>query len=734
MPRGWLIAGGIVLTLVVALALCEAAGWPFLVDPLQHALTKVLDRRFVASSDAGGQERVRIGLLGSVRVKAPSIEIGAPAWSQAPHMILAKNAALKLGYLDLWRAYRGGPLRIAELRADTLDAQIERLEDGRASWQFGTPKPADPNKPTRLPSFGDFRIGDGRLLFRDAILQADLDARFSLTERDPSAGSPREPASGVASIRIGTDPGEGASGPSRAGADASPSASASSAASAAGSNAGPTGAARDTGGSGLTLQASGQYRKLPLRIDLRTSGVLDLAGPDADKITQPVVLNATIGRARVRFDGAASDALHLTGLRGRFSVEGPSLAAVGDPLGVTLPTTGPFRTAGFLAKDGDLWKAVFDEATVGTSKLSGAFTFDRGQAVPLLSGRLNGSRLVLADLGPAIGAPVKAPAAAAAASAATTSTAKPQRVLPDRRFDLPSLRAMNANVLIDIAYLDLGTSLLEPLKPLRTHLRLLDGVLALDDVDARTAEGRLTGALRLDGRQSQALWNADLRLLGVRLEHWLHQSRGGGAPPYIAGLMDAAVQVSGAGRSTADILGSLGGSLRFHLRNASVSHLAIEAAGIDPAQAIGVLFRGDDALKIDCNVIDLGVEKGVARPKIFVLDTRDSVVWIDGTVSLQNEALDLRAIVSPKDFSPFTLRTPIHVKGTFSSPSVSLEKGKVGAKVGAAALLSLLNPLAAVIPFIDPGAKEDAKREAAQCAALAQRSKVSVAPPTAKKP
>jgi hypothetical protein len=34
-------------------------------------------------------------------------------------------------------------------------------------------------------------------------------------------------------------------------------------------------------------------------------------------------------------------------------------------------------------------------------------------------------------------------------------------VLPDRRFDLPSLRAMEANVLIDVAYLDLGTALLE---------------------------------------------------------------------------------------------------------------------------------------------------------------------------------------------------------------------------------------------------------------------------------
>jgi len=155
-----------------------------------------------------------------------------------------------------------------------------------------------------------------------------------------------------------------------------------------------------------------------------------------------------------------------------------------------------------------------------------------------------------------------------------------------------------------------------------------------------------------------------------------------------------------------------------HLRDAAVSHVAVEAGGIDVAQALGVLVKGDDALPVLCNVADLDIEQGVATPKVFVVNTRDSTIWIDGTVSLRDETLDLRAVVSPKDFSPMSLRTPIHVKGTFAQPRVSLELGKLAGKAGAAGLLALLNPLAALIPFVDPGAQQQAKENDAECANL----------------
>ncbi len=392
------------------------------------------------------------------------------------------------------------------------------------------------------------------------------------------------------------------------------------------------------------------------------------------------------------------------------------------------PTTPPFRTHGFLDKSGEVWKAVFADATIGSSQLNGAFTFDRSQAVPLLAGRLEGTQLLLGDLGPAVGAapPRNEPGEAARAKPAT---AKSGKVLPDRRFDLPSLRRMNANVLIDIASVDLGTSLLEPLQPLRTHLQLNDGVLTLGNLEARTAEGRLEGNLRLDGRQPKAIWTTDLRLLSVQLQRWIHQDRGKGEPPYIAGLLDTQVKVRGTGRSTAEILASLDGTLRLHVRDGRVSHLGVEVAGIDVAHALGILIKGDKPLPISCNVADLKIASGVARPNIFVIDTSVSTIWINGDVSLAQETLDLTAFVSPKGFSPFTVRSPIHVKGTFAKPAVSLDASDVGARVGAAALLALLNPLAAVIPFIDPGAKADAHHQASECAAVAQRVSGKLAQP-----
>jgi len=301
-------------------------------------------------------------------------------------------------------------------------------------------------------------------------------------------------------------------------------------------------------------------------------------------------------------------------------------------------------------------------------------------------------------------------------------TANGERVIPDKKFDLPSLRAMNANVLIDIGMFDPGTTLIEPLRPVRGHLLLADGVLTIADFEGKTADGRLAGFLQLDGRGEQALWTADLRALGVNLARWLRLKRDAAAPPYVSGKLDALVKVNGAGRSTAEILGSLGGDIRVHLRDASISHLVVEAGGLDIAQALGVFVKGDDALPILCNVIDLDVAGGVATPKVFVLDNKDSTIWVDGTVSLKTEALDLRAVVSPKDFSPLTLRTPIHVRGTLGKPSVALEPKKLAGKAGAAALLALLNPLAAIIPFVDPGARQAANEAAAQCAALVPKS------------
>ena len=129
--RRWLqVTLGVLVALIVGIGICEAVGWPFLVGPIQRKLAATLDRKVEFASDEANP-RVRIGLLGSVRVRAARIEIGAPSWSSEPHTFLAEDAALKLRYGDLWRIYRGGPVRIDSLTARRFDGRIERLA-GRA--------------------------------------------------------------------------------------------------------------------------------------------------------------------------------------------------------------------------------------------------------------------------------------------------------------------------------------------------------------------------------------------------------------------------------------------------------------------------------------------------------------------------------------------------------------------------------------------------------------------------
>jgi uncharacterized protein involved in outer membrane biogenesis len=673
-PARWgRIAGAAVLLLVVAIGVCEALGWPFLAGPMQQWLGSALQRRVSLSADPAIAPRVKIHLLGSVDLNAAFIEIGAPAWSAEPYMLRAHDARMKLGYGDLWRARGGEPLRIRELRAAELDSHIERRADGRASWQFGkqTDTPDTADTPQRLPVFGRLQVDSGRLSYRDALIVADLDATYSLVEGE------RVSAAGVQGKATG-----------------------------------------------LQFVGKGSYQKQPVRIELKTNGVLPVIAEDAAQIALPVMLDARIGGAVLSFNGTATDALHLTALKGRFSVRGPSLAALGDPLNVTLPTTPPFRAQGLVAKEGMVWNAVFEQATIGSSRLAGAFTYDPRPARPVLAGRLSGTKLLLADLGPSVGAPAKKSPAVpevTPTAAAQRDTAAPGHVLPNREFDLPSLRAMDANVLVDIDNLDLGSSFLEPLKPLHTHLVLIDGVLTLRDLEARTGQGRLFGSVGLDGRAADAKWTADLRWSGVRLESWIRQARADNAPPWATGRLEGQARVAGEGKSTAAILGSLRGGVRMQVKDGTVSHLAVEAVGLDIAQGLGMLIKGDDALPVLCSVVDLVADRGVLKPRALVVDTRDSTLWADGSLSLVNESMDLRVVASPKDFSPLALRTPVHIQGTFAKPSFSLEKGPLAKRVGAAALLALLNPMAAILPLIDTGSGDDAKQGSDTCRALSQR-------------
>ena len=700
------MAGLALGALVLVVAGCEVAGWPFLVGPAQRMLTRVLDREVQLRGEDG---TAHVRFLGGVKADAPVLQIAAPAWSDQPYFLRAENARMHLSYGALLRARRGEPLDIALLRAERLTVNAERRADGSASWQFGPPDEQTAERGRGLPRVGELVLGHGELHYVDEIVRADIRATVQTDE----------------------------------------------------------GSAAQADAAGLRAAAEGRYDGRPLRAVLQAAGALPLLSSGGSAPPTPLRLTLEAGGARLDFDGRAADVLRLRRLAGTVAVQGPSLGAAGRLFGVTLPTTGPFALKGRIVKAGGIYHFVADDARVADSRLRGALTFDTTREPSLLSGRVGGARLVLADLAPSVGArATQAPPGQAAATRqaqqavrerreaareAGAEPAPPQRiaqatgagpnrapepqapdaakaaaaprpaasaVLPQRDFDLPALRAMDANVLLDFARVDLGDAFATPLQPLKAHLRLDGGRLAIADIDARTADGRVAGAVTLDGAERVARWRADLRLRDVRLERWLRQDRGGDGRAWVQGLLSARLRVTGRGRSTADMLATLDGNIGASMRDARVSHLIVEVGGIDIAQALGVVVSGDDMLPVNCAAADIAAKHGVLTPRAFLVDTPDSMVAVAGQVSLADEALDLRLTVSPKDFSPATLRTPVHLSGPFSAPEVALEKGPLGRKLAASVLLGLINPLAALIPLMDPGEGDAAT---GGCATLAQR-------------
>jgi uncharacterized protein involved in outer membrane biogenesis len=259
------------------------------------------------------------------------------------------------------------------------------------------------------------------------------------------------------------------------------------------------------------------------------------------------------------------------------------------------------------------------------------------------------------------------------------------------------------------------------MRDLKGRIRLDDGVLRLDEISTRLAQGSLSGRLALDARQpGQATLKADLSMDDVQLAQWVQAVQRAGREPYVGGRLSAQLKAEGRGRSTAEMLGSLRGDAHLSLAQGQVSQLAVELAGLDVMEGAFELLKGDTILPVSCAQVHLQARDGVLHPTPAVLSTEDSTVWVDGQISLKDETMDLRARVAPKDFSLVTLRTPLRVHGPWQDMDVKVTSPGTWARVLGAAALVTVHPLAGLLPLLDPGQTQAAQKADAQCRAVRQ--------------
>ncbi len=460
-------------------------------------------------------------------------------------------------------------------------------------------------------------------------------------------------------------------------------------------------------------ELTGRYRKTPFSGQAYSGTLVTLRDTSTPF---PFKGHVEIGRTSLDAEGGLSDLLGKMSIDTHLAIAGPSLSTLYPTIPLALPSTPPYRLQGRLRLHEKVF--LFDDISgrIGRSDLRGYGVFELMEPRPLFTAMLDSNRLALADLGFLIGVP-----------ADEEERRREPRVLPDAKFELSRMNAMNAEVTLDARQLVVSPEL--PPEDLSMHVELLDGVLHLRPLKFGFAGGEIVSTVALDARKAPMAAEAAVdfrRVSFARLFPTIDRSR------LSAGELGAQIRLKGQGQSVAEVMKTSNGTVAAAMSGGLISHAVIAAASLDGGQLLPLMIRGDEPVAVRCAAVSLVVKDGVGRSQLMVLDTERARVDGTGAVDLGSEQFEIEIEARPKQPSILSVRAPLHIEGTFRRPRMTVSSGAL-LRGGAALALGVINPLAALIPLIETGPGEDSNCQqllAPVEPALKQTKQTSQQPPS----
>lgn len=461
-------------------------------------------------------------------------------------------------------------------------------------------------------------------------------------------------------------------------------------------------------GGSTEIELSGRVRATPLTLAITTAGAAEaLAAASSADAPSPLLRGkGRIGAAIVEFTGRLGPGYALAGTRVQVQAKGPDLSAFRSLARAAVPATPPYRINAEMAIGEGRVDVDLKPSTFGESALSGKMAVLTADERPRVEGTFIAAPLHLGDLGRLIGA---APTGGTGRSEtsrmgdANADVGSGARILPSTAFDTtywPNVDldlTLEAQKVIDSGWLAVDA--------FTFRARLSDGDLEVSPLSVSIAGGRIEGSLSLQQQQKSIALRSKVRFSGLQLGRILPSSE---KVVPSAGVISGAIELAGQGNSIGRVAAASNGRISLAMGPGEVSNLLLEMIGLDAGQALGLLAKGDRPVKLRCAVASMPIENGTARAEAVVFDTEDTHIVMTGSANLANETLDFTLRPRPKDFSLLSARSPIHLRGTFADPAVSVDAGALAARAAGAVLLGLLNPLAALIPLIETGSGEDA--------------------------
>ena len=433
-------------------------------------------------------------------------------------------------------------------------------------------------------------------------------------------------------------------------------------------------------------------------------------------------LDLRAGATHVTADGRLTKPFNLGRLQAELTASGPNLADLYHLTGLPLPVTPPYTVKAHVDRQDSKFVLTGITGRVGDSDVEGSATLDKPNDRRVVTADLSSRKLVFADLLAVTGGGPKVKAAAPPEAKPATP---PGRLLPDARLYRDRLQAMDAKLRYRAQSV---VTARWPMRRASLDLTLDHGLLTVDPLDFEFPQGRLAGKVRVDARKAPTVSDLDMRLTGVALDKLLAPQNGaakGAGPPPIEGVLMARAQLHGRGDTVHEAAASADGRVVLVAPHGEVRQAFAELLGINVANGLYLLLSKDPKeTPLRCAVADFEVKDGVAQVSNAVFDTGVVRAQGKGSVDLRNETLDLRLEGQSKKPRLLRVWAPITLKGTLLHPKPGVDAGKAAPQLGlAVAIGAVFAPLAAILPFIEPGLAKDA-----DCAALIGEAKAQGAP------
>jgi uncharacterized protein involved in outer membrane biogenesis len=468
---------------------------------------------------------------------------------------------------------------------------------------------------------------------------------------------------------------------------------------------------------GFQMTGQGALNAQPFHLQVTGGPLLNI---DRHK---PYPFNADIraGQTFVTAQGAVPKPFDLAQFYMNVTSRGPDLADLYGLTGVPLPNTPPYSLHARLSRDVHLWKLDGIGGKVGSSDLAGSISVKTGDKRPFMTADLHSHALDFPDLGALFGGARKTGRVASPNQVAVAKVMQQEaRIFPDATLDFRRIRGLDADVSFKA---DSITGAPINLRSGSTQVKLRAGLLRAEPLELDLPQGKISGFVALDGRQTDAITDIDLRLANARLESLLPVKFQGAAP--FSGSIVARAKLHGSGDSVHDAMADANGEVMIVVPNGQIQQTLAELAGVDVIKGLGLLAsKSQSTTPIRCGVMHFTGKSGVLSADRLIVDTDPVLIDGSGVINLDKETLGFTVRGHPKKFQLLRLFAPISVSGPILAPKISVQKGPAIVQGGiAVALATVLSPVAVLLPFIDAGLAKDAN-----CAGLLSQGKSAGAP------